>query len=206
MRLEPTLRPMLTQSASRMLRIREVSPSPLSLASQHLQTKLYMTPFVGTMTVSSSSSQQLSGVAPSWPTWESPWENTCWLKGISSEERPSLGVLTRDEDSEWWYIRRRTNYFHSETESAIFAQQARHQCTWQLVWARKLRSSAAEQWGRQDTASPKSKQGRLDWPTWKQVQTVTTLLLLHWPLSASLLTSADPFLLLSNAFHCYCNT
>lgn len=78
-----TLMPTLTQSASRMLRIREVRPSPLSLASQHLQTKLYMTPLVGTMMVSSSNSQQLSGVAPSCPTYESHRENTCWLLGIS---------------------------------------------------------------------------------------------------------------------------
>lgn len=81
--LVPTLMPMLTHSASRMLRTREVSPSPMSLASQHLQAKLYMTPLVGTMMLSSSISQQLSGVAPSCPTWEGQRENSSWGKGIA---------------------------------------------------------------------------------------------------------------------------
>lgn len=118
MSLEPTLRPTLTQSASRMLRIREVSPSPLSLASQHLQTKLYMTPLVGTTMVSSSTSQQLSGVAPSCPTCENQQETTCLLKGISSET--PIGCF-----NQWWraksvdYIHRHTNHFCGGTEGAV---------------------------------------------------------------------------------------
>lgn len=83
--------PTLTHSASRMLRIREVSPSPLSLASQHLQTKLYMTPLVGTTMVSSSISQQLSGVAPSCPTCEGQRENISWGKGFLVEGCDSPG-------------------------------------------------------------------------------------------------------------------
>lgn len=201
MSLEPTLRPTLTQSASRMLRIREVSPSPLSLASQHLQTKLYMTPLVGTTMVSSSTSQQLSGVAPSCPTCENQQETTCLLKGISSET--PIGCF-----NQWWraksvdYIHRHTNHFCGGTEGAVKSfmpsQQARHQRAQQLMWARKLRSSAAEHGGRLDTASPKRKRGRLNWPTWKHVQSLTTLLLFHWSPPASLLISAGPFLHLSN--------
>lgn len=204
MSLEPTLRPTLTQSASRMLRIREVSPSPLSLASQHLQTKLYMTPLVGTTMLSSSTSQQLSGVAPSCPTCENQQETTCLLKGISSEERPRSGVLTGDEG-----LRVLTTYTVTQTTSAVewrelwnrscrCSQQGRHQHARQLMWARKLRSSAAEHGGRLDTASPKRKRGRLNWPTWKHIQSLTTLLLFHWSLPASLLISAGPFLHLSN--------
>lgn len=55
-------------SASSTLNTLEVKPSPRSLASQHLQAKIYLTPLVGTATDSSSTSQQLSGVAPSWPS------------------------------------------------------------------------------------------------------------------------------------------
>lgn len=56
-------------SASSTLNTLEVKPSPRSLASQHLQAKIYLTPLVGTATDSSSTSQQLSGVAPSWPSF-----------------------------------------------------------------------------------------------------------------------------------------
>lgn len=55
-------------SASNTLNTLAVKPSPRSLASQHLQAKIYLTPLVGTATASSSTSQQLSGVAPSWPS------------------------------------------------------------------------------------------------------------------------------------------
>jgi len=55
-------------SASNTLNTLAVSPSPRSLASQQLQAKTYLTPLVGTATDSSSTSQQLSGVAPSWPS------------------------------------------------------------------------------------------------------------------------------------------
>lgn len=59
---------MAMASASGTLNTLAVKPSPRSLASQHLQAKIYLTPLVGTATASSSTSQQLSGVAPSWPS------------------------------------------------------------------------------------------------------------------------------------------
>lgn len=65
-----TFRMMLMVVASSMFKTLAVRPSPLSLASQHLHRKLYWMPLVGTATDSSSTSQQLSGVAPLWPNWE----------------------------------------------------------------------------------------------------------------------------------------
>lgn len=69
-------------SASSTLNNLAVSPSPRSLASQHLQAKIYLTPLVGTATDSSSTSQQLSGVAPSWPSCregEKPSLQATWV-------------------------------------------------------------------------------------------------------------------------------
>lgn len=65
-----TFTPMFTTVASRRSKTREVTPSPRSLASQQLQRKVYLVPWVGTAKQSSSTSQQLSGEAPSWPSWE----------------------------------------------------------------------------------------------------------------------------------------
>lgn len=53
--------------ASSILNTLDVRPSPLSLASQQLHGKIYLMPLVGTATANSSTSQQLSGVAPLWP-------------------------------------------------------------------------------------------------------------------------------------------
>ena len=63
-----TLRMMLMVLESSTLNSLVVSPSPLSFASQHLHGKLYLIPLVGTATANSSTSQQLSGVAPLWPS------------------------------------------------------------------------------------------------------------------------------------------
>lgn len=54
--------------ASSTLKTLAVSPSPRSLASQHLHWKIYLIPLVGTATDSSSTNQQLSGVAPLCPS------------------------------------------------------------------------------------------------------------------------------------------
>lgn len=63
-----TFFPMFTTMASRRSKTREVTPSPRSLASQQLQRNVYLVPWVGTAKHSSSTSQQLSGEAPSWPS------------------------------------------------------------------------------------------------------------------------------------------
>lgn len=63
-----TFTPMFTTMASRRSKTREVMPSPRSLASQQLQRNMYLVPWVGTAKHSSSTSQQLSGEAPSWPS------------------------------------------------------------------------------------------------------------------------------------------
>lgn len=63
-----TFTPMFTTVASRRSKTREVTPSPRSLASQQLQRSVYLVPWVGTARLSSSTSQQLSGEAPSWPS------------------------------------------------------------------------------------------------------------------------------------------
>ena len=63
-----TFTPMFTTMASRRSKTREVTPSPRSLASQRLQRSMYLVPWVGTAKHSSSTSQQLSGEAPSWPS------------------------------------------------------------------------------------------------------------------------------------------
>lgn len=63
-----TFTPMFTTMASRRSKTREVTPSPRSLASQQLQRNMYLVPWVGTAKHSSSTSQQLSGEAPSWPS------------------------------------------------------------------------------------------------------------------------------------------
>lgn len=60
-----TFTPMFTTMASRRSKTREVTPSPRSLASQQLQRNVYLVPCVGTAKHSSSTSQQLSGEAPS---------------------------------------------------------------------------------------------------------------------------------------------
>lgn len=65
-----TFTPMFTTMASRRSKTREVTPSPRSLASQQLQRNMYLVPWVGTARHSSSTSQQLSGEAPSWPSCE----------------------------------------------------------------------------------------------------------------------------------------
>lgn len=65
-----TFTPMFTTMASRRSKTREVTPSPRSLASQQLQRNVYLVPWVGTAKHSSSTSQQLSGEAPSWPSCE----------------------------------------------------------------------------------------------------------------------------------------
>lgn len=65
-----TFTPMFTTVASRRSKTREVTPSPRSLASQQLQRNVYLVPRVGTAKLSSSTSQQLSGEAPSWPSYE----------------------------------------------------------------------------------------------------------------------------------------
>ena len=63
-----TLRMMLMVLESSTLNSLVVRPSPLSLASQHLHGKMYLIPLVGTATANSSTSQQLSGVAPLCPS------------------------------------------------------------------------------------------------------------------------------------------
>lgn len=68
-------------SASSTLNTLAVNPSPRSLASQHLQANIYLTPLVGTATHSSSTSQQLSGVAPSWPSCRKERNNHCQERG-----------------------------------------------------------------------------------------------------------------------------
>ncbi len=70
-------------SASSTLKNLEVKPSPRSLASQHLQAKIYLTPLVGTATDSSSTSQQLSGVAPSWPSCREEEEQSLQATWVS---------------------------------------------------------------------------------------------------------------------------
>lgn len=68
-------------SESSTLNTLAVNPSPRSLASQHLQANIYLTPLVGTATHSSSTSQQLSGVAPSWPSCRKERNNHCQERG-----------------------------------------------------------------------------------------------------------------------------
>lgn len=79
-----TFTPMFTTMASRRSKTREVTPSPRSLASQQLQRNMYLVPWVGTAKHSSSTSQQLSGEAPSWPSCEV--HHSCEDLGRSEKE------------------------------------------------------------------------------------------------------------------------
>lgn len=100
-----TFFPIFTTMASRRSKTREVTPSPRSLASQQLQRNVYLVPWVGTAKHSSSTSQQLSGEAPSWPSCEAqnPCENLgraetkafppqCPLPALHSHPQPFLSI------------------------------------------------------------------------------------------------------------------
>lgn len=71
--------------ASSILNTLDVRPSPLSLASQQLHGKIYFMPLVGTATANSSTSQQLSGVAPLWPNCRKEIEQTGSKEDVLTE-------------------------------------------------------------------------------------------------------------------------
>lgn len=128
--------------------------------------------------------------------WESA-RNHLLVKGDFFRGETPIGCFNR-----WWrtesvdYRHRHTNHFCGGMEGAVKSFMPllpnREDISVHGSWCGQGSS------GHHHTASPKRKRGRLNWPTWKHIQSLTTLLLFHWSLPASLLISAGPFLHLSN--------